>query len=122
MNYETAMARIDDALRTVESVKAKVKEASENTANFLKACEGLGVDLIAVNVKSDQIKACADWSFGFDGSIFADGKDANGTPITWRAIRAAGMEMGCGNGGQAQIFIPMIDGVYQRKNGAWVRS
>lgn len=134
MNIDFELKRIERLIADVESIRDRMKVAAENTANVLQVCSDLGVDLVGIGKRTDDLKDSRGHPFGSSGSIFADGrsveyyqvngvrKEREGWPIAWEIARKAGVGAGCGNSGQHQVRGEFLDGVYRCKDGVWAKD
>lgn len=91
------------------------------TENFLRACSRNGIDLVAIRCTSDRIKSSWVHAGLSDISAFADARGKDGFPAIWQAAKDAGISVGCGNDGQAQLdkWSPVESGVYEVVDGIW---
>ena len=119
---ENKISNVNNAVRELEEARQKAEEAAEKTAEVLAIAESLGVKTVSIG-KITPLVGNENWGFRAQGSIFTPhGAEVNGWPAAWAIAEQSGIYSGCGNSGQAQIdSSKVIDGVYQCKNGQWVR-
>jgi hypothetical protein len=98
-------------------------EAEDFTSKFLTQCSKHRIKLVSINKKTDLIEGCRTWPFGYDGSVFADGRTKDGWPTIWSVVEELGISGGCGNSGQHKITdsARLVDGVYRFENGKWIK-
>lgn len=123
MNFEEkieALTKEIDAIKARQEKLAKAyAKAYASTKDFLEHCAAYGIDLVSIGTYTDRIKACKDYPFECDGSVFADRRE-NGWPAIWSVVKDLDISIGCGNGGQHQANTThLIDGVYECRSGKW---
>ena len=128
MNFDSRFAAIEqkqkELEKLIENLSVAYNEAREFTENFLKCCERHGINLVSVATRTKKIDKCATYPFGCEDSVFAEGCE-NGWPTIWAVVEEIGIGRGCGNSNQHQItwdaMSKLVDGVYELKDGVWMR-
>ena len=125
MNFENKFKSLEREMGLLSSqlkgLKDEFESARDFTSIFLQCCEKHGVKTVSIATKTDLLEGCKDWSFGFEGSVFAD--ELEGTrPAIWAVAEEMKIYGGCGNTGQVQANCSrLINGVYRLENNKWIR-
>lgn len=105
----------------IKSLRQEIKEYSKFTDTFLKKCNKAGIKKVGIGKVLDE-----SWPFGSRGSVFTDGKIRGKTnwPAIWGVVEEMGISGGCGNGGQHQVSseAKLLEGIYELKDGKWLRT
>jgi hypothetical protein len=113
---------IKQAVVKLADMKKELKECVNFTGKFLKTCEELGIDKVAICVSHPSVKTSVGFTFGPANSVFASGEH-DGWPAIWHATEKAGVSGGCGNHNQHSLnnvgMAKLIDGCYHLSNGKW---
>lgn len=119
MRIQAELKRIEQLIKQAEAIRDQIKVAAENTKTVLDVCDALGVVAVGIGARDETFKDSAGHPFGYDGSIFVDGRDKAGWPLAWAVAQKAGVSGGCGNGGQHQTRGQFLNGVYRCVDGVW---
>jgi len=135
MNIDHELRIVRSLITQAEQIEARIQQAKKNTEAILAACDSVGVTVVGIGAKSDDLKDSRGHPFGADGSIFADGRskekwiqkggkveERDGYPVAWEIARKSGLSGGCGNTGQHQIVGEVLNGVYRCVNGVWSKD
>lgn len=119
MNPERELESLERQLATL---RARFEAAEDMTAQVLAVAQAHGVDRIGINRCDKTVHETGNWPFAENGNLFAKGRQ-NGWPVVWQVAEDAGISAGCGNGDQHQISMSarLIDGIYELRDGRWLR-
>lgn len=99
-------------------------EKTYTTQKILEAALSLGCLRVGIHTRDDSFVDSIGWPFGTTGSLFADGKTPKNWPVAWRIRDKSGVSRpGSGNHGQASLICgPVHRGIYEYRDGAWIRT
>lgn len=130
MNFEWEFLELkrqcESTVKSISALEEKFIASRKYTSDFLAVCKELGIKTVAIQTRSELVKASKGFPFGVNGSVFASGRvNGDGWPIIWKAVEVFGIGGGCGNTDQHTITpeasAKFVDGVYTLKQGQWNR-
>lgn len=121
MDIESSIKNMEQSIKVLSKQLDNLKQ-SYFTSVFLQSCEKHGINLVSIGQKTNLIKSCKDWPFGYVGSVFADERSENGWPAIWAVCDEMKIGFGAGNTGQHQANLSkLINGVYKLEDGKWLK-
>lgn len=110
----------------IKDAEKLFREAKKLTTEFLAACGKRGIKRVAIGVSSKLVPRSTEFPFGASGSAFQYPENAsteNGRVAIWAAAEEVGVHGVCGNHAKVQILVskPLIEGVFELKNGDWIK-
>lgn len=124
MDFECRISRIEGTQKNIQmeidSLKKEYEDCVDFTEKFLDLCKKKKITRVAIGKKDEELKDCKPWPFGYQGSVFADGR-CGSWPAIWSVVEELGISGGCGNCGEHSINgnALLIDGIYEYKEDKW---
>jgi len=123
MDFDIRMKRLEEKGNHLQAEISDLKDeylaCSEFTTKFLETCSKYGISRVSISKKDEELEGCKYWPFGYQGSVFADGRH-DGWPTIWRVVEELKIGGGCGNSGQYCVNdANLVNGIYEFKDGQW---